>query len=238
LYVKDVWIEVVRQLTERNLAKDWVHGVSHIERVQKNLETLLKLGLREKISEEMERCLKIAVDVHDIGRGLPGDHAIISAKIFFEMEIDDLTPEEKENIHFAVRNHNIGLVGIGINKIKEDREILLGILSLVDHMDALGEIGFFRTIEATRLPLLSNEYTTDKLENFIYDPERVGIDMKSMKDESVLAHIIYNYCATKHIIEPVYQLLYPGSISAIFKRMEELHRIIKDLLRVQKTIEK
>jgi len=224
LNLEILWREMKRQLRKRNYANNWVHGIPHIARVYKNARLISGLC---KINNRLEKCLEVAVIFHDIGRGLSGDHAENSAKIFGKMKIKGLTEKEKENILFAVKNHNMGLAGIGIKKAKQDKEILLGLLVLADHLDALGKIGLDRVIQWSKntgvnLDLLS-KIKPQKLRKFIADgkitPE---IKRLNLKEESITAHLIYNYLATEQIVKPLSHLLSKKFLLEVGRREEEL----------------
>ena len=224
LNLEILWREVKRQLGKRGYADNWVHGIPHIARVYKNARLFSEFC---KIDNRLEKCLEVAVIFHDAGRGLPGDHAENSAKIFSKMKIKGLTEKEKEGILFAIKNHSVGLAGIGIKKAKEDKEILLGLLVLADHLDTLGKIGLDRVIQWSKnirinLDLLS-KIKPEKLRKFIADgkitPE---IKRLNLKEESITAHLIYNYLATEQIIKPISHLLNKKLFWEVQRREKEL----------------
>ncbi len=219
-----LWREVKKQLEKRNYANNWVHGIPHIVRVYKNARVIFELC---KIDDHLEKCLEVAVIFHDIGRGLSGDHAANSAKIFSKMKINKLAEKEKEDILFAIKNHSIGLTGIGIKKARQDKEILLGLLVLADHLDALGKIGLDRVIQWSKntgmnLDLLS-KIKPKKLRKFIANG-KITPEIKNLnlKEESVTAHLIYNYLATEQIVKPISHLLSKKFLLEVRKREKEL----------------
>lgn len=219
-----LWREVKKQLNKRNYADNWVHGIPHIIRVYKNARVISKLC---KIDNHLLKCLEVAVIFHDIGRELPEDHAENSARIFSGMKIDELIETEKEDILFAVKNHSVGLAGIGIKKAKRDKEILLGFLVLADHLDTLGKIGLDRVIqwsENTEMNLdLLSKIKPRKLRKFIADG-KITPEIKNLnlKEESITAHLIYNYLATEQIIKPISHLLSKKFLLEVEKREKEL----------------
>ena len=222
--LKILWRETKRQLEKRNYADNWVHGIPHIVRVYKNARSFFELC---KIDNRLEKCLEVAVIFHDAGRGLPGDHAENSAKIFSEMKIKGLTEKEKGDILFAVKNHSVSLAGIGIKKAKEDKEILLGLLVLADHLDALGKIGLDRVIQWSKntemnLDLLS-KIKPKKLRKFIADG-KITPEVKrlNLKKESITTHLIYNYLATEQITKPISHLLNKKLLLEVKRREKEL----------------
>jgi HD superfamily phosphodiesterase len=224
LNLENLWREAEKQLGKRDYANNWVHGVPHIVRVYKNMEMLLRYC---NIDKRITKCLKVTVIMHDAGRGLPGNHAENSAKIFNEMKVKGLTEKEKEEILFAVKNHSQGLAGIGIKKAKKDKEIVLGLLVLADHMDALGKISLDRVIQWSKntganLDLLS-KIEPKKLRKFIADKKTISkIKRLNLKEESITAHLIYNYLATEQIIKPISHLLSKKFLLEIKRREEEL----------------
>ena len=222
--LKILWHEVKRQLEKRNYADNWVHGIPHITRVYKNARLFSRLC---KIDKRLEKCLEVTVIFHDAGRGLPGDHAENSAKIFSEIKIKELTEKEKKDILFAIKNHSVGLAGIGIKKAKRDKELLLGLLVLADHLDTLGKIGLNRVIQWSKntgmnLDLLS-EIKPKTLRKFIADG-KITPEVKrlNLKEESITAHLIYNYLATEQIIKPISHLLNKKFLLEVKRREKEL----------------
>ena len=110
---------------------------------------------------------------------------------------------------------------------------MLGLLVLLDHLDALGKIDLYRTIQWSKdtgrnLDLLS-KIDPKKLREFIKEdhlsPE---IEKLNLKEESVLAHEIYNCIATQRIIKPVAHLLDDRFLQEIeFKKKELLKEILR-----------
>ena len=222
--LEELWNEVVRQLSERDYAENWVHGIPHVKRVWGNLKFLLKSC---SLSKNMVRCLKVAVLVHDAGRGLPGDHAENSAEIFGGMEMNSLTKEESENIFFAVKNHSKGLAGVGVDKAEGNKDVLLGLLVLLDHMDALGRVDFYRTIQWSKdtgrnLDLLSR-LNPQELRKFIGENYlSQEIEEMNLKEESILTHLIFNYLVADQIVTPVSHLLSDEFLLEINHKKAEL----------------
>ena len=222
--LENLWREVKKRLGKRGYADNWVHGIPHIARVHKNMRVILELC---KIDNRLAKCLEVAVITHDIGRGISGDHAANSAKIFSAMKIKGLAEKEKEEILFAVKNHSVGLAGVGIKKAKRDEEILLGLLVLADHMDAIGKISLDRVIQWSKntgmnLDLLS-KIKPKKLRKFIADG-KVTPEIKrlNLKEESITAHLIYNYLASKQIVKPISHLLSKKFLLEVRRREKEL----------------
>lgn len=112
--------------------------------------------------------LRKVVEIHDIGWILPGDHAANFAKVFSRIEID-LSEKEREVILFAVENHSKGLPNLNIKKAESHKEMLLGLLFTLDHMDAIGEIGLLRPLQ---WPLDSKKYLPVLSGIKIDDPDR------------------------------------------------------------------
>ena len=222
--LENLWCEVKKRLEKRGYADNWVHGIPHIVRVHKNMRLLSKLC---KIDNRLIECLEVAVITHDIGRGISGNHAQNSAKIFGGMKIEGLREKEKEEILFAVKNHSVGLAGVGIKKAKQDKEILLGLLTLADHMDAIGKISLDRVIQWSKntgmnLNLLS-KIKPKKLRRFIANGKITPrIKRLNLEEESIIAHLIYNYLATKQIVKPISHLLSKKFLLEIKKREREL----------------
>jgi hypothetical protein len=86
------------------------------------------------------------------------------------MKIGNLSDREKNDIEFAVMNHNKGLLALGIIEPRENKEILLGLLCLVDHMDAIGKIGILRSyqwiMESQKHPRILSDWPLKRLKNY------------------------------------------------------------------------
>lgn len=221
-------------MLEKGIYNGWVHEGSHLLRVRNNLEFLIKsCPSLDPAIIETERTI---VEIHDIGRILPGDHAANFTKVFGLLKIE-LSEEELEEITFVVENHSRGLPGLGIKKAESRKEILLGILVMLDHMDAIGESGFLRPLQWSMdskkyLPILSKIEISD-LKRFISDGEITPEIMElKLKEESIVAHLIYNYLATYQIIRPIAHLLSEKFIKGVEERNLYLLERIVDMMKL------
>lgn len=229
---KEIYTEVVKKLTAAGYKDNWVHGLPHLERVRKNYSLLLR---HSKLPTHIARNLKIAVGIHDVGRAFPGNHAENSARIFKQMEITDISEIEKNNIEFAVQNHSKGLLVIGIKKPKEAKEILLGLLCLLDHMDAIGKIGILRSyqwlMESQKKPQILSRLPIRTLKKYLKN-NRITPEMRKseLKAKSVLTQLIYNYLATIEILNPIKNLLDKKFLKIIEAGQKELLKEINFLI--------
>lgn len=236
----DLQNQVKQILLERGIYNDWVHGGPHIARIRKNYKLLVKLCPR--FNQNLAMLLGILIEVHDIGRVLPGDHAKNFETVFERIKIESMCDEVRQHIIFAAQNHSRGLAGIGVDKATGIEQEALGVLVLLDHMDAIGKIDLWRTLEWSRttgrnLSLLS-KLDAEKLGGFVRWG-KVSEEMKglNLKEESILGHLIWNYCVTDEIVRPVAQLLSFRFIGEIRRRKAELQQEIVQLIDLMKESE-
>lgn len=217
------------------MRKIGLHGLPHVERVKDNLKLLIDSC--PKLDQQTIKLLKIVVEVHDVGRKYEGDHAKNFANMACGIDMGNLSESEYSAIIYAVTNHSIGLPGLGIKKAESFEQKLLGLLVLLDHMDAIGEIGFLRPFQWSLdskkyLPILSKIKFKD-LDRFLED-EKITPEIMSLrlKEESIVAHLIYNYLATYQIIEPVAHLLSPEFVGHIKNRNLYLLERIDEMMKI------
>lgn len=201
-------------------------------RVRNNLKLFIKTHPSVD-SSVIDSLIKI-VEIHDIGRIIPGDHAANFAQVFDRIEAD-ASEEEREDILFVVENHSKGLPGLGIKKAESRREILLGLLVMLDHMDAIGESGFLRPLQwsidsGKNLPILSKIKIED-LDRFL-EEEKITPEIMALKlkEESIVSHLIYNHLATYQILEPVAHLLSEEFVEEIVSRNVYLYERIEEMM--------
>jgi len=224
--------QVKKLLLGKGIYFEWVHGGPHLQRVRNNFDFLIKTCPLVD-SATIETLGKI-VEIHDIGRILPGDHAANFAKVFDRIEID-VSEKEREEILFVVENHSKGLPGLGIKKAENRREILLGLLAMLDHMDAIGVSGFLRPLQwsidsGKYLPILSKIKIED-LDRFV-SGERITPEITALKlkEESIISHLIYNHLATYEIMGPIAHLLSKEFVREIKSRNNYLYERIDEML--------
>ncbi len=201
-----IWSYVSEKYLEAGLADELIHGMRHMRHVREVCNNICDVQI---LDSRVIRCLHAAVDIHDIGRAVDKtrDHAMVSSEVFRQMALDDLATDEYEAVHFAVIHHSRGLRAIGINEAKDLKEVLLGLLCVCDHADAASPDGAARAALALKnKPILSDNYTAEHLRELMTNgcaPELMNV----YKNDSLAAHLAYNYCATAHIIAPVRHLL-------------------------------
>ncbi len=151
------------------------------------------------------------------------------------MQISDLGEKEKNDIEFAVKNHNIGLLKIGIKKPKADKEIILGLLCLLDHMDGIGKIGILRAyqwiMESQDKPEILSRLPIKTLKKYLKNDHITPAMRKAeFKAQSVLTQLIYNYLATREIMSPIKNLLDKNILQIIDAGQKELKQEIDFLI--------
>lgn len=203
--IGQIWEFVKEKYAEVGFSDELIHGLRHMHHVRE-----VCANICETLDDpQVAKCLRTAVDVHDIGRATDKsrDHAMVSAEVFKQMPISDLTEEEFEAAHFAVANHSRGLLAIGVSEAKSLREKVLGLLCVCDHADAASPDGVARAARALKgKPILSAAYTAEHLRELMVKgcaPEMMNV----YKNDSLVAHLAYNYAAVEHIHAPVSQLL-------------------------------
>lgn len=203
----DVWPYVQEQLVAAGFGRDLIHGLRHMRHVRKEAAILCEF-CDEKLDASLVRCLKVAVDVHDLGRiKRTGNHAAVSADLFYQMPIQDLTPEEILAVCYAVQNHSHGLFGLGISRAENFQDKLLGLLCFCDHSDAASPDGAARAALAlSDKPVLSNRFDVWHLRRLMAIGCRAEM-MNVYKDDSLIAHLAFDYYATGRIFSPIRHLL-------------------------------
>lgn len=193
---------------QAGLGDEPIHGLRHLNNVIKECGIVCEMcALDPRVAD----LLKIAATVHDIGRTTPGDHAENSANIFSQMPLNGLTPREKSWIDFAVRNHSRGVKATTRHEIASSpEEALLGLLCVCDHADSASPEGYARSVIWAKtfkphLPIFGN-HDTNHLRN-IMAGKLPDIRPDDYKNESVIAHLAYNFYATTEIMKAVERVL-------------------------------
>lgn len=236
--VEDIWVFVKERFIAKGLDKELIHGVRHIQHVRE--ECVLLCGYCwGKIGSDVVKCLRAAVDVHDLGRTEKGDHAAISAEMFSKMPIEGLIEEEALAIRYAVQYHGRGLWGLGIPRAEMLAEKVLGLLCVCDHADAASSEGAARAALALKkLPVLSSRFAADGLRQLMENgctPDMMNV----YKNDSLVAHWAYNYFATSAIRKPVSHLLTPRYLEEHGDPKLAMYRaIIEPLLLLQEEKDK
>lgn len=204
----DVEQFVTDEFTAHNFDIDLIHGLRHLRRVQAECEVISRMCAKI-LEPELVKCLGVAVAVHDLGRIREGNHAENSAEMFRSMPIEDLTADEIKAICYAVKYHNRGLESLCIDKAETFQDKLLGLLCLCDHADAASPEGMARStlhMAQTKASILSTRFSADHL-NAIMNQGASPSMMNEYKNDSLVAHLAYNYFADFSICYPIFHLL-------------------------------
>lgn len=208
--IRDVEQFVSDQFTRNGFDNDLIHGLRHLRRVQAEYENI-RLMCADMLDPELIKCLGVAVAVHDLGRVQVGNHAKNSAEMFLSMPIEYLlSADEIEAVHYAVKNHSRGLESLDIDLAETFQDKLLGLLCLCDHADAASTEGAARAalhIANIKAPILSSYFSADHLRAIMSQGGASPSMMNNYKSDSLVAHLVYNYCADFSICCPIFHLL-------------------------------
>jgi hypothetical protein len=227
--------ETVKTTIGEGWSDEMIHGDRHMQRVRDEAEVIV--GYIDT-DPRLAKLVVLASEIHDLGRlGLAvcfgidqidpntviaslsdeptgvKNHARLSAELFRLMSIVGLSKKEKDAVYFAVRHHDIGLVGLGIPRARSLAEKILGLLVLADHADAASAEGAARSAMALgKLPIHSQRFSHDHLVLFLSEtgeecPLIPVAAMNDYKSDSLLAHWVYNHQATWPIWRAVEHLL-------------------------------
>ncbi len=218
------------------LGNETSHGVPHILRVYSNF-TLFK-SENPPVSKAVLKSLELSVLFHDIGRskhtiskwqGHPATSAQMLEKLF-RKEISDFS-EYRDLVIFAVAKHE-EVLG---HPAKEEKDICWGLLRVFDLMDAIGFFAIFRggMDWGNRIPLLPQDkhWSKKKIEHYLKRPEEIKpSEREKMMKNSILAHLLYNYCTMMpRVVLPVQKYLGPKVMKDIEKRLSVLKNFISEL---------
>jgi hypothetical protein len=184
-------------MTEGGYGADLAHGVPHVKRMREYYKLLFPDNF----------LLEIAIYFHDIGRVCKGNHAENSALAFWNAVFDglSLSKEDYDCIYYAIRYHSVGLSALGVKKARTRKDILLGFLCLIDHLDALGPEGRFRTMiwsKERNLGFYNRDLYNSSLYRAVIDgsarltPHEMD-SLRKSKTKSFLEHFLYNLLATE-----------------------------------------
>ena len=173
-----------------------------------------------------------AVDVARIDPKNPKyiDHAVLSSELIKRMSLGSISPELKDDIIWAVRRHSTGLPGEKIVYAETRRELLLGLLVVLDHcgdaaspdgsaraikalsgkpvLSSIHKAGYLRQYVGKGLPIVSVETPSGTRYKVADDFPVIPIEqMAAHKNESIVAHLIYNLQASLPILACVWHLL-------------------------------
>jgi HD superfamily phosphodiesterase len=217
-------------LVKREMSDDFVHGLPHVERVYKLFEIL---KAESDLPQEILKALEIAVICHDVGRKKANNrpHAEVSAKMIHSILGRVKIPKNtKELIEFAVAGHSCGLKA----KWKNYREAVLGLLSYLDHLDALGSVGIARVFLFCKIPIYPAKFSSTKIISMLRRPEVIDSRNFSMKNKSILEHLVYNYCITWNLRKRVADLI-PKKLRKIEReRLDIMKSFILNMIKERK----
>lgn len=264
--VADVWPFVQECMKAGGLWTELIHGGRHMRHVLREAETLIaecqlgeslvkclcvaaavhdlgRLGGNFQHPVVSEEELKEVIDAARIDKNNSKyvDHAHLSAHLFRLMPIEDLTDEEKTAVFGAVRDHSVGLVGKFITRAETLEEKILGLLVVADHCgDAASPDGAARSIRALKgKPVLSNVFSVEHLWQYVQEgcPVIPVADANKYKNESLVAHQVYNYQASWPILAAVRHLLSQQYWDEeVMPRQLMYGSIIEPLLQLQESI--
>jgi hypothetical protein len=250
--IKEISKFVRNEMEKAKTAEDWVHGLPHVRRVYSNLELLLKCneGSCLPLDPLMIMRLKIAVIFHDVKRSGPGkggNHAVEGAEFFKTLRIDGLDEEDVKAIAFAIANHNVGLRNLKpeiSEKATEDEKTLLGLLVLLDGMDTLCHIGYFRILQwygqkGEPFSLLGNipANVLRDIMGFKLSKKKVG--SLCLKDNGqILPHLVHDFYIFMEMLEPVEHMLPSDYLEEIGRRWHKLEDDINKLIKMKEKEER
>ncbi len=133
------FVELAEAIAKNLSPRSSSHGLDHVKRVLR-----IALEIAKRVNDEVdEAVLRVSALLHDIARGLPGDHAEVSAEIAYLVLIEHGAPEEfAKKVKEAILCHSYKRVfveGKGCNSLEG------AILSDADKIDACGAVGIART---------------------------------------------------------------------------------------------
>lgn len=236
-------LEIVqREVQRRGFGNDPVHGWRHIIAVINWAEKLMKYS---NLPNELVEDITIAAIAHDVGRDCPGlAHALASAEWLENEKEIKISPERRADVVWAVSFHSTGLAKAGVSKAVKRKHIIAGFLVLADHLDALGYPGAWRLIESQRhkkerMGIYSSNISVLELREIWHGGIITAeIEGMNLKNDSVIAHMIYNYLATAQIVGHIKHLLSREAGAIVEIMLLETATIIESMLSFQKNISK
>ncbi len=228
---------VQEEMIRNGSAQDWVHGLLHVERVLENWQWLVCSS--EKIDPRLARLLQVAgyfhdVKKHDVGRFR--NHAEASAAFFLDQDLAEITEEEKADIAFAIRYHNVGLQKLGL-RADCRRHVLLALLCVIDGMDSACYVGYYRVLgwygQKGESFDLFGKYSARELERLL-ETELSDAELDGLKDSgALLPHLIFNLRIFRSVLEPVMDLLGVDFLIETERRMRTLREEIKRMIELK-----
>lgn len=223
---------VEEEMRRRKYARNWEHGWPHIVRVWQYMLLLLATS---QIEPQLARLLKVAVLMHDVRRDALVGHAKASAEYFLSLKIKGLDEKDMEDIAYAIRNHSSGPRDWKPER-KRRCDVLLGLLMLLDHMDALGHVDLLRTIQwqqsvERRMDVFSGISSKELRRTLLEGKPVERIGDVYLKDDSYLGHLLYNYLIAQPIIDYVREYVSEEFLEEI--KLPQSRDFLEEMLGIQ-----
>ena|GEM_PF-6100818 len=228
---------VQEEMTRNGSAEDWIHGLQHVERVLENWQWLVCSS--EKIDPRLARLLQVAAYFHDVKKhdvGAFRNHAEASAAFFLSQDLAEFTEEEKADIAFAIRYHNVGLRKLGY-RADCRRNILLALLCVIDGMDSACYVGYYRVLgwfgQKGEPFDLFGKYSAQELEPLLQE-DLSEAALEALKDRGALVpHLICDLRIFRGTLDPVMDLLGVDFLIETERRMANLRKEIGKLIKLK-----
>ena len=212
---------------------DLSHGKPHVLRMHRDFRTFIKS--KPSVNDAVLEALECSILLHDIGRSQCSiekweNHSTISGNILRELFNDELFDlPHKEMVLYAVENHETGID----SSPKDDKELCLGLLTVFDVMDAIGEWILLRMGHdwgnlAPWVPK-KGELPKEEIRYYLNDPTSMSKDKRSkMIKESILSCLLYIYCSAFWIVSPLKKHLDSVTKKEITRRLKVIKGFIID----------
>lgn len=185
------------QMKLNGIQEENPHGIAHVKRVYQAFQAFYENGCYiENI--EQSWLLEVAIILHDTGRGLEsdplysecnGNHALISEKLFWTYKIPWLSNEEKKIVAYAIKWHNKGLKGLGIEKAETSQEVILQFLVLFDGIDGLYVPRIRAWAQETGMPEWDGSLSREMIKSYLVSGVKLPADKKNL---SLLNNLLSN----------------------------------------------
>jgi len=244
-------IEQAIEISQNYLDNSRSHGIPHRDEVHKHFLYLKNDPNTQKIiSENLLDALEVAVILHDIGfkNGCRYEHAQRSADILKteKNSFFDLLPS-KNLIIYAIEHHPMR-----DEEKNDDENKCLALLTLLDHMDAIGYEGktraelFLKEVcicgqnhpNADFICDVVKEKIQDmknNLEDYFLEPQKFEKKLKSFKDCHIFLHTLCNYAWIDFNYQRIENMLGKKLGNKFKEHYEKLkkdsEKIIRDLAR-------
>lgn len=225
---KEAW-EITRKCLKKVPKR--IHGIYHVKKVYKHF-TRLKSSIKQKKNvKKIIEALKYAVILHDIGNRDGRDCHNLKSIIILGKEYKDfyskLPNPNREWIEYAIKNHPGG------NRKHNNKNRCLALLTLLDHMDAIGKEGKERAekylkelnLKESMCKYVNVTEEQKKVRDYIQNPEKIR-QLEPFKDCHIFLHMLCNYYWIDKNLERVEDLLSKNFINKYKKLKEETENIL------------